>query len=222
MIMKIKPRQTALLCGGVLFITCAVAEGPAPAEVTCEKEAICESEFRQNYQAVVEEMLHKYPDSELRDICKSFFQDRFGPGHLIGDTLAAGRYLHSELMKMGESSLPYYEPAGAGRNYYRVSLAVIRDGLITEDEFFKTFMESAGKVTFPTIEGWTAEWNDILKVIPTNLRNYDSDKAMIDSVLASGNYAFHHSRRFNASYHPHYRLIDKSTFQRFLLPNLRK
>lgn len=166
-------------------------------------------------------MLVRYPDSELRDIYKSFFQDRFGPGHLIGDTLAARRYLHSELIKMGESSLPYYEPAGAGGNYYRVSLAVIRDGLITEDEFFKAFMESAGKVTFPTIADWTAEWNDILKVIPTNLRNYDSDKAMIDSVLASGNYAVHHSRRFNESYHPHYRLIDKSTFRTNLLPLLR-
>lgn len=167
-------------------------------------------------------MLVRYPDSELRDIYKSFFQDRFGPGHLIGDTLAARRYLHSELIKMGESSLPYYEPAGAGGNYYRVSLAVIRDGLITEDEFFKAFMESAGKVTFPTIADWTAEWNDILKVIPTNLRNYDSDKAMIDSVLASGNYAVHHSRRFNASYHPHYRLIDKSTFRTKLQPLLQK
>ncbi len=222
MIMKLKPRQTALLCGGVLFITCAVAEGPVPAAVTCDRAMICYVESRPDYKAVVEEILHKYPDSELRDIYKSFFQDRFGPGHLVADTLAARRYLHSELMSMGESALPYYEPAGAGCNYYRVSFAVIRDGFVTEDEFFKTFMESAGNVVFPTIEEWTAEWNDILKFVPTNLKNYDSDKAMIDSVLASGNYAVHHSRRFNASYHPHYRLIDKSTFRTKLQPLLQK
>lgn len=220
--MKMKPRQTALLCGGVLFITCTMARVAVPVEKCESGIQICEPRACPDYQSVVEEMLVKYPDSELRDIYKSIFQDRFGPGHLVADTMAAKRYLHSELMRMGESALPYYEPAGAGRNYYRVSLAMIRDGLITEDEFFRTFLESAGKVTFPTIEDWTAEWNDILKVIPTDLRNYDSDKAMIDSVLVSGNYAVHHSRRFNASYHPHYRLIDKSTFRTRLLPMLRK
>lgn len=194
-----------------------------PAHVMAvSNERIDTIEVRPDYKSVVGEMLRKYPDSQLRDIYKSFFQDRFGPGHLVSDTLAARRYLHRELTEMGESSVPYYEPAGAGKNYYRVSLAVIRDGIISEDEFFKIFMESAGKVTFPTIEDWTSEWNDILKVIPTDLKNYDSDKAMIDSVLSSGDYAVHHSRRFNASYHPHYRLIDKSTFQRLLQPLLRK
>lgn len=190
--------------------------------MSVNNERIDAVDVRPDYKSVVEGMLKKYPDSQLRDIYKSFFQDRFGPGHLVSDTMAARRYLHSELMEMEESAMPYYEPAGAGENYYRVSLAVIRDDVISEDEFFHAFLESAGKVTFPTIEDWTAEWNDILKVIPTDLENYGADKAMIDSVLSSGDYAVHHSRRFNASYHPHYRLIDKSTFQRLLLPRLRK
>ena len=193
-----------------------------PAAKAVSNERIDAVADRPDYQSVVGEMLRKYPDSQLRDIYKSFFQDRFGPGHLVSDTLAARRYLHRELMEMGESAMPYYEPAGAGENYYRVSLAVIRDGIITEDEFFNAFLESARKVTFPTIEDWTAEWHDILKTIPTDLENYTADKAMIDSVLSSGSYAVHHSRRFNASYHPHYRLIDKSTFRTKLLFLLRK
>lgn len=222
-----KQKQKALLVAGVLFAICTdgVAELSNCMDVPSARllnERIDAGEVRPDYKSVVEGMLKKYPDSQLRDIYKSFFQDRFGPGHLVSDTMAARRYLHSELIEMGESAMPYYEPAGAGENYYRVSLAVIRDDVISEDEFFHAFLESAGKVTFPTIEDWTAEWNDILKVIPTDLENYASDKAMIDSVLSSGDYAVHHSRRFNASYHPHYRLIDESTFQRLLLPRLRK
>lgn len=63
----LKPRHTALLCGGVLFIICAAAAGPVSAKVTCEKEVICDEEARPDYKAVVEKMLYKYPDSELRD-----------------------------------------------------------------------------------------------------------------------------------------------------------
>lgn len=63
----LKPRHTALLCRGVLFIICAAAAGSVFAKVTCEKEVICDAEARPDYKAVVEEILHKYPDSELRD-----------------------------------------------------------------------------------------------------------------------------------------------------------
>ena len=177
-----------------------------------------ESFAQQNYQDAVERMLEKYPQSTLQDIYKSFFQDCFGPGHLISDTTAAREYLHRELMGMGETAMPYYEPAGDGKNYYRVSLAVIKDGIVTEEAFFDAFIESAGKVTFPAIEKWTEKWAEILEVIPANIENYPRDKAMIDSVLAEGKYAVHHSRRFNEVYHPHYRLIDKVTFENKLLP----
>ncbi len=173
---------------------------------------------QQNYRCIVDKMLEVYPESSLQDIYKSFFQDRFGPGHLISDTIAAQEYLQRELREMGETVMPYYEAAGAGENYYRVSLAVIKDGIVSEKDYFDAFIESAAKVSFPTIEAWKEEWNGILRVIPVDIENYAADKAMIDTVLAQGNYAVHHSRRFNQAYHPHYRLIDKETFESKLLP----
>lgn len=84
----------------------------------------------QDYRSVVERMLKQYPESTLQDVYKSFFQDRFGPGHLISDTVAARKYLQQELKEMDGSEMPYYEPAGAGENYYRVNLAVIKEGSI--------------------------------------------------------------------------------------------
>nr|QIM10817.1 hypothetical protein Muribac1_0260 [uncultured Muribaculaceae bacterium] len=171
-------------------------------------------------RSIVDNMLDKYPKSTMHDIYKSFFQDRFGPGHLVNDTTMARKYLHEELESMGETSLPYYEPVGKGENYYRVSLAVIRDGIITEDSFFDAFIESAGKVKFPAISEWKEEWTGILKVIPTDIDNYSADKAMIDSVLNAGKYVIHHSRRFETAYHPYYRLIDKGVFERRMLPEI--
>lgn len=175
---------------------------------------------REDYGEIVGRMLERYPQAHVQDIYKSFFQDRFGPGHLVSDTTAARQYLHRELLEMDSTAMPLYEAAGAGRNYYRVSLAVIKDGIIPEQDFFDIFLESASKVTFPAIEEWAEEWAGILKVIPADLENYAADRAMIDSVLARGEYAVHHSRQFEEVYRPHYRLIDKSTFQSRLLPLL--
>lgn len=170
------------------------------------------------YHDVIRKMLREYPQSTVQDIYKSFFQDRFGPGHLVADTAAARKYLRTEIEKMGTSSLPYYEPAGAGKNFYRVNLSLVKEGVVSEDIFFSAFLESAAKIKFPTIEEWSAEWNEILRYIPTDIENYSADKCRIDSLLATGNYVCHHSRRYNVAYHPHYRLIDKQVFESRLLP----
>lgn len=34
----------------------------------------------------IEEQMNTYPESTLKDIYKSFFQDAFGPGHLIPES----------------------------------------------------------------------------------------------------------------------------------------
>lgn len=47
-------------------------------------------------KAVLGELKH-YPETQLRDIYKNFFQDAYGPGHLIPDSTHAGKYLDIEL-----------------------------------------------------------------------------------------------------------------------------
>lgn len=167
-------------------------------------------------------IFERYPAATLQDVYKSFFQDRFGPGHLVGDTVAARNYLHTELQEMTHSAGPYYEPAGAGRNFYRVSLAVIRDSLVSEEEYWQAFRQSAERFSLPSVTEWAGEWAEILKDVPDDIYNYAQDRALIDSLLSSGKYVVHHSKRFEQTYQPHYRLIDRQIFETLILPRLQK
>jgi hypothetical protein len=61
----------------------------------------CGDAKRERIRKAVENQLGAYPESTLQDLYKNFFQDYFGPGHIVGDTLApsvtCGRYYFSEL-----------------------------------------------------------------------------------------------------------------------------
>ena len=51
----------------------------------------------------------QFPKSTLQDLYKSFFQDRFGPGHIIADEASAMRYLQYELATMDNPVGPLLE-----------------------------------------------------------------------------------------------------------------
>lgn len=178
----------------------------------------CGSNAPGPYAGIVEAQLARYPKSTLQDVYKSFFQDKFGPDHLVKDTASARQYFHYELQLMCPSSMPYYESAGAGENFYRVNLSLVLDSVVGEDEFFNAFIKSLSGAEMLTVEEWRGEWNEILKDVPSSLPGFKADKARIDSILASGDYVVHHSDDFNSAYHPHYRLIHKSVFESELLP----
>lgn len=168
-----------------------------------------------NYQ------IDRYPKSTLRDVYKNFFQDRFGPEHLVQDTASVRNYLKYELENMEETSLPYFEPVGFGERYYRVSLSVVKDSLIDENIILDAFIESANSSDSPSINSWKEEWHEILKYIPKDIDNRKIDCVEIEELLAQGKYAMHHSKQFNENYHPHYRIISKEIFEKRILPLLK-
>ena len=51
---------------------------------------------RQEVERVVKWQLENYPESRLTDLYKNFFQDKFGPGHMVADTASAGAYIRRE------------------------------------------------------------------------------------------------------------------------------
>ena len=171
----------------------------------------------------VERMLSDYPASTLQDIYKSFFQDRFGPGHIVADTAQAAVYLRHELESVDNLDVKLYEPTGEHCNYYRVALAAIASGKVPFDTYLSCFLRSVREVEAVDVEVWAAEWALKEKVIVSmdlGLPGCAEDAAAIEEMLSSGHYAVHHSKQYNAHYAPHYRIIAKDIFEAEILPLL--
>ena len=172
--------------------------------------------FDQKVKSSVEQQLKQYPLSTLQDLYKSFFQDKFGPGHIIADTSAARRYLNSELDSFETSDNPELEPTGWEHNFYRINLSVIKKGNVPYDVFFDAFVESVNSIKQPPIDEWKTEWDAIEKIISSmslSLPGYDTDKKAIDSLLNAGKYMMHHSQAYGEAYQPHYRIVSREVFE---------
>ena len=163
-----------------------------------------------------------YPESTWQDLYKAFFQAEFGAGHMIADTAAAGAYLDAELT-LPDASAVWYEPVGADSAFFRVHLRAVQEGHLTRDLLFQAFTGGVTAVDAQQIEAWKAKWAVIAGVIEAmdlNLKAGECDRAAIDSLLAAGFYAVHHSETFSRAYDPHYRIVRKDIFERDLLPFL--
>ena len=187
----------------------------------CDKVNPTHEKIRQS----VERQLELYPESTLRDLYKNFFQDRFGPGHIIADNTAADRYLRYELNTAEGFEGLDYEPTGYEGRFLRVNLGVIADGRVPYDKYFDAFVRSVNGITPISIEEWSKEWHEIDSVIMTmglDLENMAHDRAEIKALIDGGDYVMHHSQRFNDHYQPHYRIIERTIFEREILPLLSK
>lgn len=156
--------------------------------------------------------IKNYPESTLQDIYKSFFQDEFGPGHLLSDTGAAKRYLEYELSEMTSRGNYRAEPCGAGNNFFRVPLDLVKDHIIPPDDFLLAFMESASSFKIPEMDQWRVKWNSIEKIIEKmnlNLDNFDADRSSLAEMMSRNEYVVHHSEAYTRSYDPHYRIMKK-------------
>ena len=169
----------------------------------------------------IERQKMAYPESTLQDIYKSFYQDRFGPGHMISDTASARSYLMRELSEMADTSTVYYEPTGSEGRFVRVYLSAVSDGLITAEQLLDAFVRSANMVKAET--DWEAEWKAVVGTITKyGIRvNGFEDASLLDEA-SRNRQAVHHSRAYNAAYHPHYRIVERSVFEEELMPLIKE
>ena len=199
----------------------------------------------QDIEGFVNRQMLTYPKSRLLDIYKSCFQDYMGAEHLVSDRQRVKAYLDEELATTNIDELMpwYYEPCGIDSCYYRVSIRTIKEGLITEDMLLDAFIRSANGrsskleddrvVTYksetnsvrPTVESWSERWHKIIGTIDgmrLDLPNYQEDKNFIDSILSEGKYAISHSPEYREAYHPHYRIVERSIFEREIKPTTQR
>jgi hypothetical protein len=179
---------------------------------------------KKQVRLAVSRQMQQYPASTLQDIYKNFFQDRFGPGHIVADTARAGAYLREELKQVTRVDEPMYEASAERAAHYRVSLAAIKSGLVSYEVFFSAFIRSVTALPGVDVSDWAKEWASIEKIIRSmslDLPNYEEDARAIEALLTQGYYAVHHSKAYNLHYQPHYRLIEKKIFEKEILPFLK-
>jgi hypothetical protein len=179
------------------------------------------SGFEPAVRMAVNKQMQAYPGSTLKDLYKHFFQDKFGPGHMISDTAAAGNYLRRELASYSETKGEAAEPTGWEGRFYRVNLSVVKKHQVPYDLFLDAFIRSVNGIHPPTVAAWKKEWKRIESIIRSmnlSLPGYEADRREIDSQLDKGNYVGHHSESFEELYSPHYRIVSKEIFEKELLP----
>ena len=177
----------------------------------------------QDIQGFVSRQMQVYPKSRLLDIYKSCFQDYMGAEHLVSDRERVKAYLDEELQTTSlDDLMPWYsEPCGVNGQYIRVSIRAIKENLIAEDMLLDAFIRSANSEKRPTVESWRDRWRKIVDTIDQlelNLPNYQQDRAFIDSILSVGKYAISHSPEYREAYRPHYRIVEKSIFEKEIKP----
>ncbi|MCK4922268.1 MAG: hypothetical protein KAS71_14550 [Bacteroidales bacterium] len=181
----------------------------------------CEYQIENEIKKSVKFQMRNYPESTLQDIYKNFFQDAFGPGHLIEDTEACLNNLQIELGQFESGKLKtVVEPLGYENNFVRVDLSVIKDGIVSYEDYARAFIESGIYFSEPNLDEWINEWQQIVEIIEDldlEIQNFDADKEKLTKMLENGEYVVHHSKQFIDNYDPHYRIIQKEIFDKELL-----
>ena len=165
-------------------------------------------------EQAVKALVSQYPEATLQDVYKSFYQERFGPGHMIPNVENARNYLMSEMEQASENSGAYYEPTGSGGKYIRVYLNAVADGKISAEQLLDAFVESANNVE-PRPDKWADQWANIVKVIEEKqlpVAASDELKQWLKECSEQEE-AVHHSEAYNQVYRPHYRIVERNIFE---------
>ena len=92
----------------------------------------------------------RYPEAQPQDLYKLVFQDLYGPGHLLTDSLAAVRYIGREVEEMPDSTaFPLYEYTLCDSHFVRVNLLCLKRGILRLEPFVSAVLRSAEGLPTP-------------------------------------------------------------------------
>ena len=173
--------------------------------------------------SILREQIKNHPNQTLQDVYKSCYQDEYGPGHLISNESSAINSLLKEINSIEKYYKPItlFEKTGLEGNYLRVDLTLVRDGIIPFFVLFKALTISATIGGQKSDKDWDIIWSDIAESIKNSeLRfpNFQEDLENLEKISKSSDKVVHHSEIYENIYHPHYRIIEKEAFEKFIEP----
>jgi hypothetical protein len=160
--------------------------------------------------------LQLFPQAQLIDIYKLFYQSAFGPGHIISDADAARQYLRQELAEAFSFQGPSWQDISFFNQYYRVNLALVANGKLDFADFFAAFLQSVHPTQKYCWSQWQNLWRELERKLPQagfSFQQEIEDRQKIEQILSDRILAFSHSKTYKSTYLPHYRLINKAGMQ---------
>lgn len=92
----------------------------------------------------------RYPEAQPQDLYKLVFQDLYGPGHLLTDSVAALRYIGREMEEMPDTTaFPLYEYTLCDSHFVRVNLIFLKRGTLQLATFVSAVLRSAEGLPTP-------------------------------------------------------------------------
>ena len=121
-----------LAVGSLLAVSCTHSTSPTQQHV----EAVPCAEALIRYA-------ERYPAAEPQDLYKMVFQDLYGPGHLITDSVSCAAYIGREVDEMAENNrFPLYEYTVCDSNFVRVNLILVKQGQINLSQLVSAVLRS--------------------------------------------------------------------------------
>lgn len=156
------------------------------------------------------EHLDSHPAATAQDVYKFIHQGIFGPGHMIPDRDAAGRYLSREIEALDLSQVieAPCEPLWSEPPMMRVHLRPYVRAGFDVGELVDALIATAGH-----IDGDSGEMRRALDAASDWLRDAgrpdtaDELSRLRADMQPSGFPAVHHSEEYRAAYHPAYRVV---------------
>jgi len=181
-----------------------------------------ESKFDMDLSILLEQ-IKNHPNQTLQDVYKSCYQDEYGPGHLISNESSAINSLLQEINTIEKDYTPItlFEQTGIYGNYLRVDLTLVRDSVIPFFILFRALTISATIGGQKSDENWSTIWSEIVEEVKKaelKFENFEEDLANLDMISKSEDKVVHHSEMYENIYHPHYRIIEKNAFEKFIKP----
>ena len=169
------------------------------------------------------EQINNHPKQTLQDVYKSCYQDEYGPGHMIPNESSSLNYLMTETNSIEKDYNPptSFELTGLEGNYIRVDLNLIKNGTVPFFVLFKGLLISSEIGSQKTDDGWAEIWNEIVEEIKKydlKFDNFEEDIQRLKNISESDDKVVHHSDLYENTYHPHYRIIEKNVFNKYIKP----
>ena len=173
--------------------------------------------------SILIKQIENHPKQTLQDVYKSCYQDEYGPGHLIPNETTAINSLLQEINSIEEDYNPItlFEETGLNGNYLRVDLTLIQKEVVPFFVLFRALIISANIGSQKTDDDWSNIWTEIVDEIRNStltFENFEEDVVRLDEISKSKDKVVHHSELYENTYHPHYRIIEKSVFEKYVKP----